>query len=264
MTRLQSVSEPESLKPKRGFLESLRDISRNPEPARVGQRWGFGAFLLVEAVFILSAVFITAIARQFGVSLADSVSFVLIGSIVPTVLAAATAVVITYVRGNGPKIDLRFTMTKEDLATGLKLGILGLVLTLGAAKLWAMVVGQENATSAVGDLLSGSNLPIAAAIMMFLYVSLIGPVCEEIIYRGLLWGAVERLGWSRWAAFGLTTVIFAIGHFEPLRTSLLLVIAIPIGIARLLTRRLGASIVAHMMNNFLPGLTLLLVSAGVM
>ena len=107
-------------------------------------------------------------------------------------------------------------------------------------------------------------LPIAAAIMMFLYVSLIGPVCEEIIYRGLLWGAVERQGWSRWAAFGLTTVIFAIGHFEPLRTSLLLVIAIPIGIARLLTRRLGASIVAHMMNNFLPGLTLLLVSVGVM
>lgn len=264
MTRLQSVSEPESLKPKRGFLESVRDISRNPEPARVGQRWGFGAFLLVEAVFILSAVFITAIARQFGVSLVDSVAFVLIGSIVPTILAAATAVVITYVRGNGPKIDLRFSMTKEDLATGLKLGILGLVLTYSAATIWAKVVGEENATSAVGDLLSGSNLPIAAAIMMFLYVSLIGPVCEEIIYRGLLWGAVERLGWSRWAAFGLTTVIFAIGHFEPLRTSLLLVIAIPIGIARLLTRRLGASIVAHMMNNFLPGLTLLLVSAGVM
>jgi membrane protease YdiL (CAAX protease family) len=264
VTRLQSVSEPESLKPKQGFLERVRDISRNPEPERVGQRWGFGAFLLVEAVFILSAVFITAIARQFGVSLLDSTAFVLIGSIVPTILAAATAVVITYVRGNGPKIDLRFAMTKEDLVTGLKLGILGLVLTLGAAKLWAMVVGEKNATSAVGDLLSGSNLPLAAAITMFLYVSVIGPVCEEIIYRGLLWGAVERQGWSRWAAFGLTTVIFAIGHFEPLRTSLLLVIAIPIGIARLITRRLGASIVAHMMNNFLPGLTLLLVSAGVM
>jgi membrane protease YdiL (CAAX protease family) len=41
------------------------------------------------------------------------------------------------------------------------------------------------------------------------------------------------------------------------------VIAIPIGIARLITRRLGASIVVHVMNNFLPGLTLLLVSVGV-
>ena len=38
---------------------------------------------------------------------------------------------------------------------------------------------------------------------------------------------------------------------------------IPIGIARLITRRLGASIVVHVMNNFLPGLTLLLVSVGV-
>lgn len=264
MTRLQSVSEPESLKPKRGFLESVRDISRNPEPERVGQRWGFGAFLLVEAVFILSAVFITALAAQFGVNLLDSIPLVLIGSIVPTVLAAGTAIAITYLRGNGPRIDLRFSMTKEDLAIGLKLGVLGLVLTLTAAKLWTMIVGEQNATSAVGDLLSGANLPIGAAVVMFLYVSLIGPVCEEIIYRGLLWGAVERQGWSRWAAFGLTTMVFAIGHFEPLRTSLLLVIAIPIGIARLLTRRLGASIVAHVMNNFLPGLTLLLVSIGVM
>ena len=54
------------MKPKRGFIESVRDISRNPEPERVGQRWGFGAFILVEAVFILSAVFITAVGKSLG------------------------------------------------------------------------------------------------------------------------------------------------------------------------------------------------------
>jgi hypothetical protein len=36
------------------------------------------------------------------------------------------------------------------------------------------------------------------------------------------------------------------------------------GSARLITRRLTASVVAHVINNFLPGLTLLLVSIGVM
>jgi membrane protease YdiL (CAAX protease family) len=60
--------------------------------------------------------------------------------------------------------------------------------------------------------------------------------------------------------FGLTTVIFALSHLEPLRTSLLLVIGIPIGLARLLTGRLGASVVAHQVNNFLPALAVLLVS----
>ena len=29
--------------------------------------------------------------------------------------------------------------------------------------------------------------------MIFLIVVLVAPLCEEIVYRGLLWGAVERL-----------------------------------------------------------------------
>ena len=59
-------------------------------------------------------------------------------------------------------------------------------------------------------------------------------------------------------------MIFAASHLEPLRTSLLIVIALPIGIARLITRRLTASVVAHVVNNFLPGLTFLLIALGVM
>jgi membrane protease YdiL (CAAX protease family) len=255
------VNEQES--PKRTFLQSVRDVSRNPEPERVGQRWGFGAFLLVEAVFILSAVFITAVGNSMGATLENSTSLVLIGSLVPILLAATLAVVITYVRGNGPVVDLRLSMTKEDVATGLKIGVAGFVLTYVAATAWAKIVGEGNATSAIAELFSQANLPLAAAITMFLYMSFIGPICEEIIFRGLLWGAVERQGWSRWAAFVLTTVIFAVSHLEPQRTWLLLVIAIPIGVARLITRRLGASIVAHVMNNFLPGLSLLLLSVGV-
>jgi membrane protease YdiL (CAAX protease family) len=98
---------------------------------------------------------------------------------------------------------------------------------------------------------------------MFLYTWLLGPICEEIIFRGLCWGAFEP-HWGRWWAFGLSTAIFAASHLEPLRTSLLLVISIPIGLGRLLTGRLPASIVAHQVNNFLPALATLLVALGVM
>jgi CAAX protease family protein len=247
-----------------GLLASVRAVSREPEPEREGQRWGFGAFLLVEAVFILSAVFITAIATTSGTDLTSSVSFVLFGSMVPTVLAAVAAVVITHVRGNGPLIDLRLGWDWADVKVGLKLGALGIALTYVAAMVWARVVGDQNATSAIGELVDGTTMPLSAAIVMFLYVCFVGPVCEELIYRGLLWGAIERQGWSRWAAFLLSTLIFAASHLEPLRTSLLIVIALPIGIARLITRRLTASVVAHVVNNFLPGLTFLLVGLGVM
>ncbi|GAA3866550.1 type II CAAX endopeptidase family protein [Saccharothrix violaceirubra] len=249
--------------PPTGLIAGVRAAGREPEPERTGQRWGFGAFLLVEAVFVLTAVFITALARTSGTDIGGSVAFVLVGSILPTVLAATLAVVITRVRGNGPLVDLRLHWNWADVKVGLKLGFLGLVLTYVAALLWSRLVGDQNATSAIGELVDGTALPLGAAIGMFVYVCFLGPVCEELIYRGLLWGAIERQGWSRWAAFVLTTLIFAAGHLEPLRTSLLIVIALPIGIARLITRRLTASVVAHVINNFLPGLMLLLVSLGV-
>jgi membrane protease YdiL (CAAX protease family) len=74
---------------------------------------------------------------------------------------------------------------------------------------------------------------------------------------------VQRHVASRWWTFGLTTLCFALAHFEFTRTPLLLIIAVPIGLARLFTGRLGASIIAHQLNNLLPAVALLLVLLGV-
>lgn len=226
-------------------------------------RWGFGAFLLVEAVLLLSAVFLAAILDPHPtgqITVADEI----VGTIVPTALAAAVAVLVTVLRGNGPVLDLRLACRWADVKTGFRLGALGVVLTIVAALVWTRAVGADDASSAINTVLDGGRMPLTAAIIMFLYVWLVGPVCEELIFRGLLWGAIQRQQWGRWAAFGLSTAIFAASHLEPIRTTLLLVIAVPIGLARLFTGRLPASIVAHQMNNFLPALAMLLVAMGVM
>ena len=73
-----------------------------------------------------------------------------------------------------------------------------------------------------------------------------------------------RRRWGRWVAFGVTTVVFAIAHLEWTRIPLLLVVAIPIGLARLYTDTLIASIVAHQMTNLLPGVVLMFTIAGAM
>jgi membrane protease YdiL (CAAX protease family) len=258
------VKPPQDPDRRPGLLASVRAVGAQPAPDRSGQRWGFGAFLLVEAVFVCSAVFVAALAKTSGAIAGKSLPFFMVGLIAPTVLAATVAVVITTVRGNGPLIDLRLRWNWHDVKVGLQLGLVGLVLTYLAAVIWVNAVGQGNATSAIGALVDNASLPVAAAVVLFLYVCFLGPLCEEIIYRGLLWGAIERQGWSRWAAFVLSTMIFAASHLEPLRTSLLIIIGLPIGMARLITRRLTASVVAHVVNNFLPGLTMLLVSIGVM
>ncbi|TDV39770.1 hypothetical protein CLV71_12582 [Actinophytocola oryzae] len=227
-------------------------------------RWGFGAFLFVFAIFVLTAVMIGAFVGAFFPNAGPSPTVIVVGTVVPTVVAACVTLLVTKLRGNGPRIDLRWSMRGEDIRAGFKWGFIGLLVTTLAAFVWTSVVGEQNAQSAIGALVDNQRMPIGPAITLFLFVWLIGPVCEELIYRGLLWGALERLKWGRWAVFCLTTVIFAVSHLEPLRTSLLLVIGIPIGLARLFSGRLGASIVAHQVNNFLPALAVLLVALGVM
>ena len=105
-------------------------------------------------------------------------------------------------------------------------------------------------------------MPLPLAVLIFLAVWLLAPLCEEILFRGLLWGAVERLGAGRWLAFGVTTVVFALAHLEFTRTPLLLVVAIPIGLARLVSGRLPAAIIAHQINNLLPAVGLLVMLTG--
>ncbi len=237
--------------------------------ARPAHRWGFGAFLLVEAVLLASAAFVSVLLGRPADGGSLPVRHVLIGTAAPTGIAAAVALLITVVRGNGPLVDLRLSWHWEDVRVGLRFGALGLLITTLAVMVWTQAVGEDTAQSAIGMLIEDSSMSISAALVMFGYVWLIGPIFEEIIYRGLLWGAVERLHWGseKWgrvAAFVLSTAVFAASHLEPLRTALLLVIAIPIGLARLVTGRLLGSIVAHQVNNFFPALAILLTALGVL
>jgi membrane protease YdiL (CAAX protease family) len=237
---------------------------RTPPP----HRWGFGAFLLVEAVLLASAAFVYALLGPVPAGEPIPVRDVLVGTMAPTMVAALVAVVVTMVRGNGPVVDLRLQWRWDDVRTGLKFGVLGLVVTTVGAYVWTNLVGDANANSAMSALVEDQKMSVGAAVAMFAYLWLVGPICEEIIYRGLLWGAVERLEWGedkwgRFAAFMLSTAVFAASHLEPLRTILLLVIAVPIGLARLRTGRLLGSVVAHQMNNFLPAVAILLTSLGV-
>jgi membrane protease YdiL (CAAX protease family) len=228
-----------------------------PSPTRT-HRWGLGAYLLAEVVFLLTSALIGIVLVGDAGPTATTLAVALA---VPTVLAASTALLITWMRGNGPRIDLGLVWSWRDLRIGLAFGFGGLALTIPASMVYVAIVG-EDATSAVGDVFGGIRAgPALAALVLFIVV-IIAPMCEEILYRGLLWGGIEKLA-GRWVAFAVSTLLFAIAHFEFTRTPLLLVVAIPIAIARLYTGRLLASIVAHQVNNLLPGVALVLGLLGV-
>lgn len=187
--------------------------------------------------------------------------------VLPTSLGAVVAAVATGRLGGGPKVgrmwrELAVRWNLKDIAIGLALGLGGLALTLPAAAAWTAWVGEDQASSAVGDAFAGREMAPAAAVIAFLAVWLVAPAAEEVLFRGVLWRALEHLGWNRWVVFVSTSLVFSFAHLELLRTPLLLVLSIPIGLARLLTGNLLASVVAHQVNNFLPALALLLATTG--
>jgi membrane protease YdiL (CAAX protease family) len=221
-------------------------------------RWGLGSYLLVEAVFVGVSLLI----RFTVLGQSRSAGALTAALAVPTVLAAGTAVLITRLRGNGPRSDLGLVWSWHDVKVGAAFGFGGLVVTIPASVLYVVLVGPERASSAIGDVFGGLRAGPVAAVGVALVVVVLAPVCEEIVYRGLLWGALERHAPPRWVPFTVTTLLFALAHFEFARTPLLFVVALPIALARLRTGRLAASVVAHQVNNLLPGVVLALTLLG--
>lgn len=165
------------------------------------------------------------------------------------------------------QLSLRWRLS--DAGIGLALGVFGLAITVPASALWARWVGENHANSAVGEVFHGQRLTLGWALTLFFGVWLIAPLCEELLYRGVLWRAMEYWRWNRWVIAGLTTVLFALAHplfswshVELLRSPLLVVITLPIALGRLLTGNLLTSIVAHQTNNLLPAIGLLLITQG--
>jgi hypothetical protein len=253
----QPVSPPVSLPAPRPAPGTGSAAPAAGAPRRT-HRWGLGAYVLVEALFLGVSGLIGALFAGGRLS----VPVLIVALTVPTVLAAGVTLLITWLRGGGPRADLGLVWSWSDVRTGLAYGFGGLVVTIPVSLLYAVVVGPDRVGSAVGDAFAGLRAGPLAAVAVGLVVVVVAPVCEEIVYRGLLWGAVERRTSRPWAPFTVTTLLFAVAHLELSRTPLLLVVALPIALARLRTGRLGASIVAHQVNNLLPGLALVAALLG--
>ncbi len=225
-----------------------------PQP----HRWGLGAFVLVALVYLA----VSASLAVFWIGTRPvSAEILALALVVPTATAAGLAMLITQLRGNGPRTDLRLGWSWRGLRLGLMFGFGGLLVTIPASLVYASIVGP-GANSAVGRIFGGLRTSWPWAVAVFVIVAVIAPLCEEIIFRGLLWGALDRR-WGQWVAMVVSTVVFALAHLEFTRAPLLVVVAIPLALARWYSGGLLASIVAHQVTNLLPGIVLMLGLVGI-
>ena len=158
------------------------------------------------------------------------------------------------IQGNGIRIDFGYVLRRTDLLWGLGGAVVMLVVGQVVARLTIAIFGDFN--SAAGDAIAHADVPGVVYALLLLCAVIGAPLFEELCFRGLAfaaiakWAAHNRLPAVPWATV-LSAALFAGVHLEPVRFPLLFAIGLVLSWLRARTGRVGASVVAHALNNLL-------------
>jgi len=204
--------------------------------------WG-----LCDVVITLGGALVLGVAAALlmGALSAPLALQVLVGGMAPWLALAGWPLFITSVRGNGPRIDLSLSLSWRDAGSGVVGGVIAIIAALVVAAATAAIFGEFN--SAAGDVgaeitaLGNYWLLIAFGLM----IAVGAPIAEELAFRGLFFAALRKHGEGPVLSVAITALAFALFHLEPARIGVLVTIGLVLGIVRLRTGSLGASMVAH-------------------
>ena len=85
-------------------------------------------------------------------------------------------------------------------------------------------------------------------VISLLVVAGLAPLVEELIFRGLFYGWLEKR-WGANVAFIVSSITFALAHYEPAHIILVLPLALLFGWLRKKSDSILPSLVAHVFNN---------------
>ena len=220
-----------------------------PGPPPRGLRWGFTAFFLGYAGYYLVHLVLRA-----AVPGAHHGPLLLLG-FAPNVLLGLAPLVLSWWWGAGPRADFGLLPRRRDVTVGLICGAAALVSSWLLSLALVGLLGPPP-PSGLTDLQAGGR---SVWLLLFAVFAFLGaPLTEELLVRGALWGALEHYRIPRAVVLVLTALVFAFVHQEPWRLPILFSAGLALGTARMITGRVGASLVAHATNNLLPALALFL------
>ena len=211
-------------------------------PPMKAARWGLWDVLITLGGALVLGVAAALVLDALSAPLAIQV---LVGGMAPWLALAGWPLFITSVRGNGPRMDLSLSLSWRDAGSGLVGGVIAIIAAVVVALATAAIFGEFN--SAAGDVgvelkaLGDYWLLIAFGLM----IAVGAPIAEELAFRGLFFAALRKHGVGPVLSVVITAVAFALFHLEPARLGVLVTIGLVLGIVRLRTGSLGASMVAH-------------------
>lgn len=83
----------------------------------------------------------------------------------------------------------------------------------------------------------------------FISLVFLGPVTEEIVYRGAILGALTSANKNQWVAVLVSALLFAVSHFNPAQFTHALLIGALLGWICIKTKSILPCIVIHIINN---------------
>jgi len=215
-------------------------------------RWGWGDVGLALLLSIVAPVIIVSAALAAGLA-RNGAAVLLLSLMTPWIGFGLYPVLATRRKGNGPVLDLGWTLRPTDWLWGLVGGAACFLLGGLAATLTERITGPFD--SAAGEAISNADVGTWVRVVFALCAVVGAPVFEELCFRGLVFASVAK--WAAgaglrgpvpWATV-VAALLFALIHLEPVRIPVLLTIGLVLAVLRARTGRVGASIVAHALNN---------------
>lgn len=86
-------------------------------------------------------------------------------------------------------------------------------------------------------------------ILCLSYICVLGPVCEEILFRGIILKSLKRFG--KMTAIIASSVLFAMFHMNPVQFFVPILVGLVLGFMTVQSKSIFPAIVAHIANNTL-------------
>ena len=160
--------------------------------------------------------------------------------------------------GHDPVAELRLHFRPIDLPIGIAVGAVAQLVVIPLLY-WPLLQLFHSDTLTLEEVARNLDRsargPLGTTLLIVMTV-VAAPVVEEVLYRGLLLGALERR--QRMVGLVASAAVFAALHFEPLQFVGLFVFGLILGALVQRTGRIGTSIVTHATFNAVTVATLLL------
>jgi hypothetical protein len=128
---------------------------------------------------------------------------------------------------------------------------------LGVTNIWFNILlawSEQNATidRMIEEYMrtAGAFSPSTSFFWLILGISILAPIAEELLFRGIIQGELQR-AMPEWAAIVIQGLIFALFHMQPVQVSYVILPGLLLGLAYAWTRSLWVPIAMHIAFNFL-------------